>query len=295
MRGTIVKPNVLSGLSVWNYPLFNGFEELGFKVELDDSILNRIDRSVHKGIIPFDVTVGGKTKHCIYDSSDFKKAHFDLLQNGTHYFKVQLHPDHIFGRKNVHLIGQTTGSVGFKQRTATNEPNDVVFQGRVTNYEMRVKACELLSQAKDINSLATLRGYPNRPEVPTHLVGKSSPGEAFVDNLLSAKICLAFPGVEGPWTWRHSEILGSGKFMMMPSTVYHEFSQTTTMGPFARCKSDLSDLLERIRYWLREENEEDRHKIAKAGLEYYNMFLSPVGQAKTVLRGIGVLPEWWNE
>lgn len=46
-------------------------------------------------------------------------------------------------------------------------------------------------------------------------------------------------------------------------------------------KRDLSDLTEKIGYYLA--NEEARNEIAKNGMNYYKDYLSPVAQAKYLL------------
>ena len=90
----------------------------------------------------------------------------------------------------------------------------------------------------------------------------SRKGEKYFAALASAKICLSFRG-EGFDTLRYWEIPASGSFMISESPVIRipENFENGTQAVF--CRPDLSDLTDKIDYYLR--NEKEREEIAAAG------------------------------
>jgi hypothetical protein len=124
------------------------------------------------------------------------------------------------------------------------------FQG-----ELRSKAVEMLSSARDV-----------------HFVGAGSRVRysRFHRDVASARLSLDLPG-NGPFTFRVPEFLGLGTCLISPRypTMLH---QPLVPGVhYITIADDLSDLLEKCRYYLAHEDE--RASIAKAGQEYFDRYL----------------------
>lgn len=124
------------------------------------------------------------------------------------------------------------------------------FQG-----ELRMRAVELLSGARDIHFLGA---------------GRRVRYSRFLRESASARLSLDLPG-NGSFTFRLPETLGLGSCLVAPRypTILHERLEPGVH--YVPIADDLSDLLDTCRYYLSHESE--RAKIAAAGRDYFDRYL----------------------
>jgi hypothetical protein len=286
---TVEWPTCLKSLTTWWHYLQNGFRQLGCKVVLKRELSDLFQATRQRGVLPFVVKHGNTDRLLWYDTSDFLNGYYEILQGNQLYFKIMLTPDDCQCDDRIRLIGQTAASVKFPSvadglmRRECRGTHDVLFMGRATDFGIRAEAVRLI-RSQGWRSATGLAPHPKREPPPANLRTSKLPFMEHLEIMRDALICPAFPGVGGPWTWRHTEILGLGRLLIMPETECLEF-------PFAypwrvTCAPDLSDFVEKVNYYLA--HEDARESIARNGRMYYETYLSAEAQARYVLREIGV-------
>jgi len=154
--------------------LREGFEALGAKVVLSEESNKVMLTSDSRGVIPIDIH-SSRTKKTVrvwYDIGDFAKDFYtNIMKPEDYYFKIQfpLNPPE---RKNFFPIGQTcTPSIDKVRGGALNKAAaegmkyDVCFVGRVSGYDIRIKAVQLI-QKQSWKSLLLHGGFRDRPALP---------------------------------------------------------------------------------------------------------------------------------
>lgn len=284
--GRIIWPTPSRVFSTWNYYLHSGLSALGLKIETTGKFWE--DYPNVRGIIPFDVIwSSGKKQRIWYDVSDFVKHYYEEVMGGNDlYFKIQLRKkDQHYPR--IYPIGQITCRLNFPQelrklrviRQKQNFTYDVIGLFRDTDHGLRTKAVEIV-KSKEWKSLVGMAYFRNRPPIPKKISHKKLNYEEHLKLQCGSKICLDLPGVGGDWTWRSIEILGMGCFCLKAK------SDQVLLEDHEKCwgevNPDLSDLAEKIDYYLN--NEIEREQIEKNGLRYYEKYLSPEAQARYLLK-----------
>lgn len=124
------------------------------------------------------------------------------------------------------------------------------FQG-----ELRGMAVDMLSNAQDV-----------------HFVGAGSRVRysRFLREVASARLSLDLPG-NGPFTFRVPEFLGLGTCLISPRYPTALHRPLVPGVHYIAIADDLSDLLEKCRYYLAHEDE--RAAIAKAGQDFFDRYL----------------------
>ena len=285
---TIYYPNKTffkSSALVWYDYLLTGFKQLTNNVKIVDYLAKESKSKLNNQVTAIDIEIADKKRRIWYDWCDFHKVHIELIKKDDLYFKIMLLKGYEL-QKNLLPIGQTTSRCIFIEPNKCDYIYDISFNGRTTNYALRVKAVELIKSHPEINSNVCLRDYisgSKRPPFDIRLKCKNSLtyGE-FMNMINLSKLNLALPGVGGDWTWRHTEILEKGGCLLTtkpfcllpdnPKDIYIEVNR------------DLRDLIDKIKYFIKHDKE--REEIAKRGKKYYEEYLSPKGQAKWILNKI---------
>lgn len=281
----IIWPEIKGWASTWNHYLYSGFLELGLNVKRMKSPWDNYPKV--KGILPFDIIWrSGRCQRIWYDISDFSKHYYENTMKGNDlYFKIMLHKKDVHYDK-MHSIGQIACRMNFHDmipeldviRQKQEFTYDVIGIFRATNYDIRTKAVEIV-KSQSWRSLVGMAYFRNRPLIPENIAHKKLGYEEHLRLQCRSKICLDFPGVGGEWSWRFTEILGMGCFCLRTKPVHACLGEPQNC--WGEVKRDLSDLTEKIGYYLA--NEEARNEIAKNGMNYYKDYLSPVAQAKYLL------------
>jgi hypothetical protein len=218
---------------------------------------------VHSGVVMLYCAVDGELHPVAYDYSDYHDfINESALAQSRLYIKcqhrVQGYPDPriVPGGYIVTTRRYYRYYMPFRRRGNLAPTIDVVgrfgfaFQG-----ELRRRAVALLADALDI------RFAGNTGKVRY---------SRFLREVAGARLSLHLPG-NGPFTHRVAEFLGLGTCMIsVPfATALH-----VPLIPgihYVEIKHDLSDLLEKIRYYL--QHEDERNRIAAAGREYFDKYL----------------------
>jgi len=254
-----------------------GFRRLGFEVVYDPKLR---EDSLIGGTYHFAVEQDGKKETAWYDFRDFVKTPVEFFDiDDTKMFRIMLLADEVTDQ--VRPIGQVS-RLGEIEPSTRDQTIDVTFMGRAWVEDCdRVKACKIVEGMDGISKVLRLKSInpqisANNPFEHT-LVNR----DRYLNYLGASKVCLAMQGGKenkGDWTFRHNEILALGRFLLMPEP------RCKAPGvPIADYfKRDMSDLEEKIRYWINEE--EHRKTMEQYGRYYYDQFLSPRGQANYIIK-----------
>jgi len=281
----IIWPEVRRDASTWNQYLYLGFLKLGLNIKRTESPWDNFPDV--RGILPFDIIWNsGRRQRIWYDFGDFSRHYYEKTTKGNDlYFKIQLHKkDQHYPR--IYPIGQITCGLNFLQvlpefRTLRKKQNfiyDVIGIFRASDHGIRTRAVEIVN-SKKWKSLIGMAYFRNRLPIPEKIARKKFNYEHHLRLQCRSKICLDFPGVGGEWSWRFTEILGMGCFCLRTKPFHACPGEPQNC--WGEINSDLSDLAEKIDYYLN--NETEREQIAKNGLQYYEKYLSPEAQAKYIL------------
>lgn len=281
----IIWPEIRGWASTWNNYLCSGFLGVDLRVERMGSPWNNHPKI--KGILPFDIIwESGRCQRIWYDISDFSRHYYENAIKGNDlYFKIQLHKKDLHYDR-MHPIGQIASRTNFHEmlpklkaiREKQEFTYDVIGIFRATNYDIRTKAVEIV-KSQPWRSLVGMAYFRNRPPISEALAHGKLNYEEHLKHQCSSKICLDFPGVGGEWSWRFTEILGMGCFCLRTEPLH--ICPGESQNCWGEVKRDLSDLTEKIDYYLA--NEKARNEIAKNGTKYYEDYLSPMAQAKYLL------------
>lgn len=278
--------------SVWYHYLLSGFKEIG-EVVISKELGKKSHYVTGFTVLAIDIEIKGKKTRIWYDFCDFRVIHMELMEEGNLYFKIMCHYDYPEKYKNVYPIGQTTASMNYfkllpslrKSVEKEKYDYDVVAVFRTTNYSLRKKCIEIIKKQKNWNTLSGLCFFRNRPDIPKELMTEKLPFGVHLERQSKSKICVSLPGVGGgdDWCWRETEVLGMGgcllniemNYLMPGDDEHYKKNCQITI------KKDLSDLVEKIDYYLT--HEEERKQIAKNGLEYYEQWLTPKAMAQNII------------
>lgn len=218
---------------------------------------------LYTGVVMLYCVVDGKSHAVAFDYSDYHDLiNESALAKSSLYIKCQ---HRIEGYSDPRIVpgGYITTTrryyryyIPFRRRGNLAPTIDLVgrfgftFQG-----ELRRRAVALLADASDIQFVGN--------------TGKVRYSR-FLREVASARLSLHLPG-NGPFTHRVAEFLGLGTCMIsVPfATALH-----VPLVPgihYVEIKPDLSDLLEKVRYYL--QREDQRNRIAAAGRDYFDKYL----------------------
>lgn len=280
---------------IYDYLLY-GFSELGHKCVIDETLDKDVKIHVEKGIAyhitPIDILLDNKKIRCWFDWSDFHWYYPELRNENDFYFKLHFTKE-LYNYSRTYPIGQTVGQMSYIKelknlRKIAERPNkkyDLIAKYRTTNYDVRLKAVELLKNSKFnvITGLKDFNAGKIRPFAPKeHKIDKLTPYLLHMKELAESKFGLALPAVDNSRAWKHTEIMGLGIPLIaldLKSILPGDYQDC-----YIKIKNDLSDLIEKLEYYSN--NYEEARKIGENGRNYFNKWLSPKGMANNIMSRI---------
>ena len=283
---------------IYDY-ILHGFRQIG-SVNIDSSIdkecRNFVEINNPNHLTVFYVEIDGKKHRVTYDWSDFHHYHNDIRKDGDFYFKIHF-TEELYKCPRTYPIGQTVGSMDFirelnslesmvaKRNYKHNYKFDLLALYRTTNYDIRLKAVEILKKS-NLNVVCGLKDFnvgKIRPPAPKeHKISSLTPYLDHLADLARSKYVLALPAVDNSRAWKHTEAMGMGVPLLaldLKSLLPGNYQDC-----YIKIKDDLSDLIGKINYYS--EHEKERLEIGKRGKEYFEKWLSPKAMANNIIRTI---------
>jgi hypothetical protein len=268
----------------WYGYILRGFKEIGCEIVFSDEKTKNSRCELTNCYTVFDLCVGNRRIRCIYDWSDFVKVNWEQLPDYDLLFKIQFHKSHL-NRHKMRAMGQTVALLKYfdvmpdlRREVIKNAYSyDINAVLRATNVKERSKCIKTI-KATGRNVIAGLSERANYVIDEDILIKRME----YVEHLYTqthSKINVAMFGIQGDWTWRHTEILGMGACLMTLRSDY--LLPGNPAGCWIEIKRDFSDLADKAEYYLTHEKE--RLEIAAAGRNYFDKVLSPAAQAKYII------------
>ena len=279
-----------------------GFVELGIEV-LDSEELTELrntDYAEAKSCQMFDLYFGEKTQRVWYDSGDFPPDYRDIACTGNDaYFKVSLRPEYAQA-PYVYPIAQRAYRQKFadmleelrKIRVSTEQlgdySHDFLAIFRATEAIERSKTV-LLIRKQSWNVLSGVSPYRNR-ELPPECISRTwfDYGD-YMRLTARCRLGLSLLGTSGDTSCRRVENAAIGLCGLVPE------DGPLQPGPWKDgmvCfKNDLSDFVPLVEHYLH--SPEDRRRVGDAGMQYWEDYASPKGQASYILRVLAGLEDPW--
>lgn len=230
-------------------------------------------------IAALDITEGGETRRVWYDFSDFRRS----FPMGGPLFKVQA----VQGEP-VLPIGQGVGAAHeyLEMLTALRDLAAVPPQQNVaavfSNTDktgLRDRAVRTLKSRGLSGPIGLCRFNGLRSEPPEDIrASRLTARRHWIEQAISS-MCVALPGVEGDWTWRHTEVLGIGRPLLTLQT--DQTMPGNWRGCWAEAKRDLSDLGDRVSGLMADEAE--RERLGRLGRWYYETSLRPDRMVRRII------------
>jgi hypothetical protein len=121
-----------------------------------------------------------------------------------------------------------------------------------------------------------------RMHCPKYVLPTPSTRKAYLQNLARSKIGIVTRGLKDSLNWGIGEHLAMKRFVLCERHVNTTYRQLENGRHVVFFESDLSDLEEKVRYYLT--HDEEREEIAAAGRQFFDTVCAPVAQARHVLR-----------
>lgn len=286
----IIWPSFMPGFGDWIYYLKMGFEQLGIPVDWSEELreLRRTKYGKKWGLFFYDMIFDDGKLRVWYHTGDFMKEYYQQVVNdGEPYFKIQIAADQNM-YPNFFPIGQRTTDMSYfrflpEMRELAKKKTykyDIVAMFRATELTNRLKAVQIIKK-QSWGSLAWITDHPARKvPAPWKSLRWLSYREFLASNCQS-RLGMNMPGV-GPFACRMTETLGMGACCIMPEPDY--ILPGNPVNCWVEFKRDFSNFVEVVNHYL--VNQEERDEIARNGLKYYEEQLSPIGQARHVLRTV---------
>jgi hypothetical protein len=218
---------------------------------------------VHKGIVTLTCVLNGRTHFVALDCSDYHNfINESALAQCSLYIKCQYraggYPDPriVPGGYPVTSRRYYRYYMPFRRQGNPRPKFDVVGRfGFEFQEDIRRRAIAILSEGSDIN-----------------FVGKSGKVRysRFLREVAAARLGLHLPG-NGPFTHRVAEFLGLGTCMISLRFATELHVPLVPGTHYVEIADDLSDLAEKVRFYLAHERERDC--IAAAGRDYFDNYL----------------------
>lgn len=224
----------------------------------------KIERTsqTYQGVIMLTCHVDGKPHNVALDYSDYPSINPSALADSALYIKLECAGE---GYGDGRIIPGGYPATGldyyayylhFRRKYEGRRHLDVVGRfGYRFQAELRKRAVALLSSAADIDFVGN--------------TGKVRYSR-FLREAASARLCLHLPG-NGPFTHRVAEFLGLGTCMVSIPFTTRLHVPIEPGVHYVEVANDLSDLVEKCRYYIRHEDE--RERIARAGREHFDKYL----------------------
>lgn len=289
----------------WRPWIVRGFESAGIQASPADRLVSESyflrgawDGHSPMHIAALDVIEGGSRRRVWYDYSDFRKCfcgfNHHMFDPDDSYFKIQWneHGEHLLtGHCRALPIGQGVGRAdeyleilpGLRKLAQEVPQHDITAMFANTDKSgLRERAVRQLQDHGFAGHVGLWRFNAGRPEPhPSIAAPRLSPGDHWRLQACSLA-CVALPGVEGDWTWRHTEVLGIGRPLVTLET--DQGMPGNWRGCWLECARDLSDLSKRVEALIDDEQESAR--LGRLGRWYYERNLKPSRMAERIIGGV---------
>lgn len=283
----------------WRPWIVRGFESAGIPASPADRLIpesyflsGKWDGHTPMHIAALDVIEGGSRRRVWYDYSDFRLCFCGIAQPGERYYKVQqVYHDFLpWVRCVASPIGQGVGRAdeyleilpglrGIAQETAQH---DITAMFANTDKSgLRERAVRHLRSSGFAGCVGLWRFNTVRPEPQRSVAAPKLSPEDHWRLQARSLACVALPGVEGDWTWRHTEVLGIGRPLVTLET--DQGMPGNWRGCWLEAKRDLSDLSKCIEALIDDEQESAR--LGRLGRWYYERNLKPARMAERLIGG----------
>lgn len=286
----IIWPSFMPGFGDWIYYLKSGLEQLGIPVEMSDEMrhVKRTKYGFAKGLFFFDMIFNDGTQRVWYHTGDFMNEYYQqVVSDKEPYFKIQIAADQEM-YPNLFPVGQRTTDMSYfrflpemrKLAKKKEYKYDVVAIFRATELKNRLKAVQIIRK-QPWRSLAWMTDHPNRKAPAPWKSSRWLSYKEFLALNCQSRLGMTMPGV-GPFTCRMIETLGMGACCIMAEPDW--ILPGNPVNCWVEFKRDFSNFVEVVNHYLA--SQEERDEIARNGFKYYEEYLSPLGQARYVLRKV---------
>lgn len=287
----IIWPSFMPGFGDWIYYLKGGFEQLGIPVEMSDEMrhVKRTTYGFAKGLFFFDMIFSDGSQRVWYHCGDFTQEYYQKVVSGNEpYFKINIAADQEM-YPNLFPIGQRVIGLRYfnflpemrKLAGKREYKYDIVAIFRATERKNRLRAVKII-RGQPWKSLAWMTDHPARKRIPEPWRStRWLDFKSYLAVTAQSRLGMSMPGV-GPFACRIVETLGMGACCIMPEADF--ILPGNPVNCWVEFKRDFSDFVEVVNHYIGSQDERD--EIAGNGLKYYEEYLSPVGQAKYVLRKV---------
>lgn len=283
---------------IYDY-LLHGFKQLGEVIidpNLDLECRNFAEPNYPNHLTVFYIEIDGNKHRVIYDWSDFAYYHPEVRQENDFYFKIHFTKE-LYNQPRVYPIGQTVGNMDYiynldklrnivdKCEKENNYKQDLVCVYRTTNYDIRLKAVEILkkSNLKCVLGLKDFNAGVVRPFAPKEF--KKDKLIPYMEHMImqaKSKYILALPAVDNSRAWRHTEAWGLGVPLL--ALDLKSISPNLTKNDYICIEDDLSNLILKINQYNRYDG--SRVMVGLNGRDYFDNNLSPIAMAKNIINKV---------
>lgn len=269
--------------------LSHGFKALGIPLKGENNLHEEIQESF---IYPFELVYKDRAVKVYFDIvSAINKLNVALMDGEAFYFKVHTKREDLGKYPRFYPMAQSAGStkfttklVRYKRGGFPDMEYDIFGVFANSDAGLRAKVVDMVRRQGWKSKCWIINKY-DRGLPPSDFQGPKIPFDQYIDELARSKIVLALPGgVRKSWlTFRHVEAWGFGRCCFTTNPT-NRVVLGDPKGIWVEFKEDLSDLIEKLSYYL--DNSMEREMMAFNGRKYYYDYLTPRAHARYIIETV---------